>query len=297
MDAHGKYPLTYEKQVTLLKERGLSIPSHEEAVRFFSTVSYYRFIAYCIPFQRPGNTFINNTSFEQIVQLYRLDEALRNACMAQLSAIEIFMRTRIVYELSHGWGAFAHCDQNLFRSSFDLAVWTKTLEDETKRARETFIEQYKLNHSGYPRLPLWMACEVMSLGQLSRLYGGLLPDPQRKIGNVFSVHHSVLRNWLHFITYLRNICAHHGRLWNREFAIRPDIPHKAQDWQRIGLDNQRFFAAAVVLDSVCREAGLSLKKSQTLYEVMDKICGMDHRFYSMMGVPAGREIGMHWEML
>lgn len=32
----------------------------------------------------------------------------------------------------------------------------------------------------------------------------------------------ILGDWLHTLTYVRNVCAHHSRLWNRKLAIRPD---------------------------------------------------------------------------
>ena len=33
-------------------------------------------------------------------------------------------------------------------------------------------------------------------------------------------------SWLHAITYIRNICAHHSRLWNKILGIRPIIPRR-----------------------------------------------------------------------
>lgn len=292
---YSKPPLTYAGQVALLRSRGLAVSSTDDAIQFLQHVNYYRFSAYCIPFQKLRDVFSPNATFEKIIELYRLDEELRNALLALLSPIEIFLRTRIVYELSHGWGAFAHYDPALFRDKAKHAQWIASLEEEINRGKETFLEHYKTKYNAFPRLPLWMACEIMSMGSISNLYSSLLPDPQRRICSILEVHHKVSGNWMHVITYLRNTCAHHGRLWNRELAIRPLIPYKDKQWAALGLDNKHLFASVAVAEWICRKAELPMCNVEPVHETMRKIAALDTRFVGMMGVPAGRKIGMTWE--
>jgi len=116
MKDYNKAPLTYEQHLDLLKSRGLIINNPGDAVKFLKQVNYYRFTAYCIPFQRPHDVFLPGTTFEAIVGLYQLDEKLRDVVFALLTPIEIFLRTRIAYELSHKWGAFAHYDGSMFQN-------------------------------------------------------------------------------------------------------------------------------------------------------------------------------------
>ena len=292
---YTKPPLTYDQQVARLQSRGLVINNSNDAIKFLRQVNYYRFSAYCIPFQNPRDIFSPGTTFEKIVELYRLDEELRNSFLAMLSPVEIFLRTRIVYELSHGWGAFAHYDPANFRNDFKHSDWISSLEDEVKRGKETFLEHYKTKYNGFPQLPLWIACEIMSLGSLSFLYYGLLPDPQRRICSVLEISQFVLASWLYHITYLRNTCAHHGRFWNRELAIRPFIPRKNKKWKALNLDDTRIFASVVVVEWICVKAELPMCNVEPVYETMHKIAALDARFAVMMGVPAGRAIGMCWE--
>lgn len=294
MEPYIKPPLLYTDQVALFKKRGLAIASDEEAVKFLQHVNYYRFSAYCLPFKRHGDVFFADTAFEKIVDLYFLDQELRNAMLALISPIEIYLRTRLVYELSHGWGAFAHYDKILFRRNFKHPEWISALEEEIGRAKETFIDHYKSKYSGFPRLPLWMTCEIMSFGSLSLLYAGLLPDPQRTICSVFNVHHEVLKTWLHVIAYVRNVCAHHGRLWNRELAIRPEIPRKDSDWVSLNLDNRFLFAVMAVLEWICRKSALPLTPLVNIHDIMRRISTIDPRFARMMGIPTERKMGMCW---
>lgn len=73
--------------------------------------------------------------------------------------------------------------------------------------------------------PVWAACEIMSLGLLSRWYGNLKPMPTRRaVADVYGLDQRVLESWLHHLTFIRNTCAHHSRLWNRELTITPELP-------------------------------------------------------------------------
>ncbi|MBI2954541.1 MAG: Abi family protein, partial [Chloroflexi bacterium] len=193
MERYTKPPLSYADQVTLLRERGLTVESTARAVQFLQRVNYYRFSAYTIPFQNPGDAFVPGSTLEQIERLYDLDEELRRAILSLLSPIEIFLRTRIAYELSRGWGAFAHYDPGMFHRNFNHAAWVASLDEEVNRAKETFVEHYKSKYHGFPRLPIWIACEVMSLGALSLLYTGLQTEPQRRICSLFEVDKDVFR--------------------------------------------------------------------------------------------------------
>lgn len=296
MEEYRKPPLTYAEQASLLQSRGLMISSTEKAEHFLRQVNYYRFSAYGIPFQNPRDVFIPGTTFEKIVELYRLDEELRNALTAVLSPIEIFLRTHIVYELSHTCGVYSHYASNNFRTDFDHKQWADSLDEEVQRGKETFLGHFKTRYTGFPRLSIWAVCEVMSMGSLSFLYNGLLPNLQRRICSGMEIHHYTLAKWMHVITYLRNICAHHSRLWNRELAIRPFLPNKDIRWTRLGLNNQRLFASVAMMEWICCRADLPLCNVEPAYETMQKIAVLDTRFTGWMGVPSDKTIGPCWEV-
>jgi len=295
MEDYTKATLTYDQQLALLQRRGLSVDSPDEAVKFLQRVNYYRFSAYCLPFQNTRDKFIAGTMFARIIELYSLDEELRNALMTVLSPIEVFLRTRVVYELSHGWGTFACYEPSLFRDKDMHTKWVESLDKQVEQSNERFLEHYRLKYNGFPRLPLWIACEVMSMGTLSLLYSNLLPEPQRRICSILECHRSVLANWMHVITYLRNICAHHGRLWNRELQIRPLIP-RDRLWTELGLDNTRLFAGVAMMEWICRRTQSDLNNFNPVYEVIRKISAMQTPFSVKMGVPVDRSIGMCWDV-
>ena len=247
MKPFNKPALSFADQLTLMRSRGLSIPDAPSAEAFLARVSYYRLSAYALPFEDQRHAFRSGTSFKDLRTLYELDGALQNALMAALGEWEIAFRTRFTYVLGHAYGPFCHQDPKLYRHHFDLAAWLKRVDEEVGRSTETFVTHYRETYTGFPRLPLWMTTELMSFGALSTAYAHLVPEAQKKVAKDTGVHELVLKSWLHSAVYLRNLCAHHARLWNRELAIRPEIPRKDPRWTALGLDNTRIFAQMAVL--------------------------------------------------
>lgn len=100
-----------------------------------------------------------------------------------------------------------------------------------RKIRENYPRFYQ-HHYGTPKLmPGWAMAEELTFGSISHLYSGLAKDSDRKaIAKRFSVHQEVLESWLHTLSFIRNCCAHHSRLWNRELAVQPKIPRGAL-WQ------------------------------------------------------------------
>jgi len=224
MESYNKPPLTYIQQLDLLASRGLGIADRAKAEKFLSQVNYYRFSAYCLPFEITRHQFKPDATFERIQQLYEFDRQLRFLIDEVLEIIEISVRTTIAYYLANKYGAFVHEEASRFYVNFDHATWINKVHEEICRSKETFIDHYKNKYLGFPRLPLWMAVEVMSFGALSQLYHSLMRDDQIALGKVVGFHSTVLSSWFHTFTYVRNICAHHSRIWNRELSIAMTVP-------------------------------------------------------------------------
>jgi abortive infection bacteriophage resistance protein len=295
MVEYNKTPLTYQQHLDLLESRGLTISNPEEAVNFLKQVNYYRFTAYCIPFQKPRDVFIEGSTFKRIVELYRLDEELRSAVFAALTPVEIFLRTRTAYELCHRYGTFAQYELSVYQNKKEGNQWLAELEEDTRESKEPFLQHYREKYKGFPRLPFWMAVEIMGLGSLSKFYSNLTLENRNLICSIDGIDHNVFKTWLHTITFLRNICAHHGRLWSRNFSIRPKIPDKDPDWKKIPFNNKKLFTTIAVLEWICRKAELPVNYIEPVFETMNRISALDGRFSGWMGVPVSRVAEWCWE--
>lgn len=247
---YTKGPLSFEAQLQLLQDRGMQIEDADRAMRCLERVGYYRLMGYFFPFRQPGSDdYVTGASFDRSLQLYEFDRVLRGWVLDAIGHIEVAVRTAVTYEMAHAYGAFGHCDSaNVAYNNGWHERWLEDVDKETERARETFIEHYRHKYDGFPRLPIWMATEVMSLGTVSKLVQAMHPINQKRIAERFHLRAPVFASWLHAIVVVRNICAHHGRFWNRVFGVKPVRPH-AGDWQYMTelLPGDRAFFMLLVL--------------------------------------------------
>lgn len=228
---YTKPPIVFEQQIQTLKSRGLNITDDDTAHRYLSNISYYRLRAYTYPYQKndnPEHPFIANISFEDVMALYTFDRKLRLLIFDAIEKIEIALRTQIIYHWSITYGSHWHLEQALYKDKGKFIKHLASLQKEIDRSNETFIHHYKNKYTQPEEPPCWMSLEVTSIGLLSLIFQNLKSCPEKK--NV--THHfglkgvDVLENWMHTFCHIRNICAHHGRLWNRRIPIPITIPQK-----------------------------------------------------------------------
>jgi abortive infection bacteriophage resistance protein len=231
---YNKAPLSFQDQLNLLKSRGLEVGDEPKALSYLQEISYYRLSSYFLPYQKVKDKFDNGTTFEKIIETYSFDRELRLLVFDCIERVEVAIRTQMIYQMaifyndSHWHDNKAHFITpyyNKIGNLIDPYSDFQTIISKAKTARtpETFIKHY-MNEYGVPaNPPSWMCFELLTIGELSHLYRGLSNNADKKrIADFFDLHHTVFTSWLHTLTYVRNICAHHSRLWNRELAIEPD---------------------------------------------------------------------------
>jgi len=248
-----KPPLTFEAQADLLLSRGL-IADKAVLISRLRAVNYYRLSAYLYPFrQHPGDTFRENTTLDSIWSHYTFDRQLRILVMDAIERVEVAVRTQLAYHFAHRHGAFGYRDRTFFPKldASRYSNWIREMQDEIERSRETFIKHFQTKYGDCHDLPpLWMLCEVMSFGKMLTLFNGVEDDIRRLIAREYEIPDRVLQSWLGALNVIRNICAHHGRLWNRELGFKPFMPLKQKypHWHDpFEVPNHRIFAILTIL--------------------------------------------------
>lgn len=174
------------------------------------------------------HTYKAGASFEQAFELYKFDSRLRKLVALELEKIEVSIRTQMAYALSNDLGIFWFSDTANFANPTIHAATVANLKAELGRSDDDQITRFKNTYSD-PFPPAWMALEISSFGTLSMLFKLLKPTlTKRRIANFYGVSDSVFESWLHSIVYVRNICAHHSRLWNKSLRIQPLFPRKTE---------------------------------------------------------------------
>lgn len=255
-----KPPLSLEAQLERLGSRGLIIQDKKIARHYLTYISYYRFCGYAIEFEdEPINgekRYRPETTFEQILDCYIFDRKLRLLVIDAIERIEIALRTVMINELALKYDdAHWYLNKNLFLSKFNHDELMQAIKKETQykapdgsvqhKKRERFIQHYFDKYPN-PELPaVWMVAEVLSLGTWSMIFANLIDrENQKIICKHFGINYVVMSSWLHTLTYLRNLCAHHSKLWSRNFTLKPLI---ANNYRKQLENNEKFSAQAVIL--------------------------------------------------
>lgn len=223
--------LTYEQQIDkLLSEKMLSVPDKEYAAKTLEQLSYYSLIGgYKKPFKHAASgNYKHGVTFNEIVALYYFDEALRTLFLRYILHIERYMKSIISYHFCEKYGE--HQQEYLNPSNYTLTK--KNTSDVHKLiysiqkaislpSRYTYITHHA---NKYGNVPLWVAMNALTFGQVSKLYQYIPNDVQYKISQKFShVSERELHQFITVIARCRNICAHGERLFS--FHIRETIPN------------------------------------------------------------------------
>ncbi len=224
-------PLSFTQQITLLKSNGLTFIDEPKALHTLQQISYFRLKSYMMPLMsdKVRHIFKSGVTFEQAYSLYKFDSRLRKLIAGELEKLEVSIRTQMAYILSDEVDIYWFADSANFVSAPRHTALIGSLKSELDRSDDDQILRFKQMYSDvFP--PSWMTMEVTSFGSLSMLYKLLKPSlTKRKIANFYGVSDSVFESWLHSIVYVRNICAHHSRLWNKTLRIQPLFPRKVSN--------------------------------------------------------------------
>lgn len=245
METYKKPPLSYTEQVALLQSRGMSVSDIPRAERLLANISYYRLSAYMLPYKKKENgTIIDNfkegTTWDMVYDLYVFDRKLRLLVFDAIERLEIAVRTQIICQLSHKYGSHWQDNPSIFKAperrvlrdgsivTFDVyAEIQKHISDQLHSNRaEVFIQHYRNKYDNPVNPPSWMSVEIMYFNHLSRICTGLKNRADiNGIAGYFGLPPKTFCSWLHTMNYVRNLCAHHARLWNRDMSIVPEKLH------------------------------------------------------------------------
>jgi abortive infection bacteriophage resistance protein len=224
-----KPAITIQEQVEKLQNRGLIIKTEDNASHYLSHISYYRLGEYWHSMQEDkiNHIFKENNKFKDVIALYSFDGELKILLFDVIEKIEISLRTKLIYHLSLEYNPWWFQNFDIFNDSKELVKTLANLDKELGRTKEPSIKNHFKIHKDDLRFPpAWKSLEQTSFGSLSKLYGNLKNIIKSKdtIAKEFgAVNHTFLPSWLQSIAQIRNYCAHHSRLWNKNLPGAPKL--------------------------------------------------------------------------
>lgn len=252
MSKYTKPYKTFEQQLQILKSRGLEVTNDDMALEYLRRLGYYRLSGYLypcrklIPLQkaqvkpirpRREDDFMPGARFQDAVELYVFDKRLRLLILDAIERIEVAFRVDIAYLLG-ARDTFAYDNPSLLHGNFTKKIDLKTGNTRHKdwlikhdqlihRSKEDFVEHYKEKY-GLP-LPIWVAIELWDFGLLSTFYKGMAVNDKSEISAKYNIpDFQIMESWLRCLNYVRNVVAHHSRLWNRNLIDQPKLAKKGE---------------------------------------------------------------------
>lgn len=223
---YDKQPISVNEQINLLESKGMEFFDRSFAFRTLSIIGYYRFSGYAFPFRNEVDKcgFIDDTSFEKVYSIYEFDRSLKALLFSYLGRLEIAFRTLAIDKFSLGkQTALWYTNPAYFNDQAEHDEFLSNFAYEMQDSREEFIQHFKENYTDeFP--PAWIALQILPFGTLVKLYRNFNDkELQSQVAKHFGCD-SVERfiSWMNTLVYLRNICSHHARLWNRPIKKRPE---------------------------------------------------------------------------
>lgn len=223
----------YNDLVELLRSRGMLIADEKYAMKKLAQVGYYRlsgfwFMSRYTETKQQGQEtvscfseqFLPNTQFNEIYRLYLFDKKLRLLLLDIIERLEVNIRSVLAHELGR-IDTLAYLNSDFINPKHSERYqnqWLTKLTETIKRSQDDFIKWHSQQEKP---IPFWVIIEIWDFGALSKYFSFLKGSYQNKIAKKFATDGNTFKKWLHEINLLRNLCAHHSRIWNKAFN---DIP-------------------------------------------------------------------------
>lgn len=314
MSTFDKKALSADEHIAKLRTRGLIIPDAPSAKNYLNNISYFRLSAYTRPFYVPhqtAHTFRKGTCFDDVLQLYIFDRELRLLLLDVIERLEVALRAQLANQLAKEYGPHGYLNPTTFDTRYQHAWLMQKLQADASAAKsETFLAHYNKKYTGAPKQPpIWMAVELLTFKEVSILFSNLRHTcDTQAIESHFGWKHAVLKSWFRSLSDLRNLCAHHARVWNREFGSNPVSPKRTpKDWPVVSEHlpagshhqptqtinaRQRVYMQLVVIQSLMQNVNRESDWVQKLVNLLNRHPGVSRPH---MGFPVDWQQQAFWQ--
>jgi abortive infection bacteriophage resistance protein len=283
----AKPALGLEEQAILLASRGLVFENWGDSFDHLQHIGYYRFTGYLHPFKAGGNGgaeyYKAGTTFNLVHDRYVFDRRLRMLVLEAVEKIEIAGRAAISNSVASRHGPHWYLDKANFgrpgfyhrHEKFDVDAWHADFINDLKRQvghnqasrRDIFIKHYYSAYDHPEMPPCWMIFEVISFGSISQCFKFLKHPEYGDVCGKFGLNHQILSSWLHAISYVRNLCAHHSRLWNRVLTIKLTIPNARR--AQFNGQNDRIYSVLLAMQIIMQKIWSTNHWAEALRDIFD----------------------------
>ena len=253
-------PRTTQQHIAILKSRGMAFSDENIATSYLTRISYFRLKYYWTDMiESVSGNFVKGTTFDKVIERYEFDKKLRNILFGAIEILEVGLRTKFITTLSLATNSgLWYLDTSLFENRQFHEGIVLDMKKEFGRNSDPFVRKYLEEHPDWDKEILggdnpdaWMIFETATFGTLSKMYKNLKNQSPLKsrLANELGLYSARdLSSWLEAISVMRNIIAHHSRIWYRIFSKKStNIRGHRHEWMAQNLtEHQRKRAFGVI---------------------------------------------------
>lgn len=222
--------LTYDEQIEHLEQdKHLSIPNHELAKNTLKKIGYFSLIGgYKDLFKhKPSGNYLYGVTFEEISSFYYFDENLRTTFLKYILHVERQLKSMLSYYFCEKYGELESAYLNINNYNYNHKNKTnisRLISTLQKAISLPSSYSYITHHATvYGNVPLWVATNALTFGQISKMYQYSTSDIRTKVSlNYANMSESQLHQFIRILANCRNVCAHNERLYS--FRVKEAIP-------------------------------------------------------------------------
>jgi len=265
-------PMTIDEQVENLKSIGLIVEDEEYAKKILNDISYFRLVkAYSLNLKPKNGHYNNKTTFKELVDLYLFNANFRQIIFPEIEQIEINVRCRLANYFADQYGVLGYLDAKNFADEEYHKEFLSDIEEEIRRnSKAPFVRNFRENYEG-GNLPIYALVEVFSFGTLSKFYKNMHNKDKKAVAKTFGVGYTYIESWLESISYVRNICAHYGRLYNAKMSKTPML---YKEYTQAGIGNNRIYGVLLCMKHLLKNDthwNLFVDKIDMLFDKYERV--------------------------
>ena len=212
-----------DEQLGKLSGRGLIVENCDETKKMLFNINYYRFSGYLFGFKQSGSDeYVKGVNVARIKRIYDFDRRFTRILMFALEDIEETLKTRISYLITSFFpdDPLIYLKPMIYRNYGPyikfLKKFYRSVDDNRKLP---FVKHHFDQYGG--KMPMWVAVELWTMGNLHAIYDNLLPKYQKDIARSYGTGPTQLSSWIKNLTYTRNHLAHYMRIYDFNFGRSP----------------------------------------------------------------------------
>lgn len=304
--AYSKPYLSIEQQIELLRSRGMTIQDNAKATEYLLRIGYYRLSAYWHPLRKRDavtgkvlDDFVDGATFKQVTDMYTFDGRLRLVTLDALERLEVSLRTQVSLILG-SYDPLAHRRSKYLDGRFTQSnegkpskhhIWLRRLDQRALESKDNFAEHFRTKYRD-DDMPIWIAVELLDFGPLSMLISGLRTVDRAKMSLEYSnLHERLIPSWVRTLSFARNVCAHHSRLWNKPLVNSPTLSNKFSPPEELDHvkqapgQNKRYYALACTMQFMVNVVNPRTKWRERFINVIDRFPETEHFSLTSAGFP------------